>query len=289
MPGAGPLRALIYSAMVLLGWPVKSNLRFQNCCQRSFVLQNSATGDLKLALETCGSRHCPRCGTVYRRAIAQRVADSIGIVKPRVWRFITLTLGHSTKPLSVQLDHLLASFRRLRQSTLWLSTQLKGYGIIEVTWSASTASWHPHLHILTRGQYLPQRHLSKQWVIASHGSKIVDIRTISSSANAISYVTKYLGKTPNFLDTPKPGSTMLEYLAALRNRKMLINWGTHVVEEYEPPGDVIAPVSEPWVILGSLQTICESAARGDIKAKLILDCLAHGGKAPRSSSFIEDG
>lgn len=289
MPGAGPLRALVLNAMILLEYPPKSINRYDTCCRSTLVLLNTKTNDLKLAFETCGSRHCPHCELRYRRAVALRISDAIGHVKPRIWRFITLTLTHSDLSLSDQLDHLQASFRRLRMSALWQSTQLKGFGIIEVTWSASTSRWHPHLHILTRGLFIPQRRLSQQWIKASSGSEVVDIRKISTSAKAISYVTKYLGKAPDLLSAESPGRLMVEYLAALRHRKLLISFGTQVVPEHDPPGDPTPLVVAPWIILTTLATLLKARARGDVSASIMLDRLLHGGKAPRHSTFIRDG
>lgn len=289
MPGAGPLRTLVAGAMIELEFPDKSVARYKSCCRSTLVLMNTQTNDLKLAFETCGSRHCPHCELRYRRAVALRISDAIGRIKPRIWRFITLTLSHTNLPLSDQLDHLQASFRRLRMSALWASTQLKGFGIIEVTWSASTSRWHPHLHILTRGIFIPQRSLSQQWVKASQGSAVVDIRKISSSANAVAYVTKYMGKAPDILSAPSPGPLMVEYLSALRHRKMLISFGTQVVPEYDPPGDPIPLVQAPWVIVTTLEKLLQARAHGNVSASLMLDRLLHGGKAPHHSTFIRDG
>ncbi|MCH8333981.1 protein rep [Candidatus Sumerlaeota bacterium] len=289
MPGAGPIRALVLNAMIDLEHPPKSISRFESCCRSTLVLLNTKTNDLKLAFETCGSRHCPHCELRYRRAIALRISDAIGRVKPRIWRFITLTMSHSDLPLSDQLNHLQASFRRLRMSQLWQSTQLKGFGIIEVTWSTSASRWHPHLHILTRGLFIPQRALSHQWIKASGGSEVVDIRKISSSAKAIAYVTKYLGKAPDLLSAENPRRLMAEYLSALRHRKMLISFGTQVVPEYEPPGDLMPLTLEPWIIVTTLTKLLKARAQGDVSASMMLDRLLHGGKAPRHSTFIRDG
>jgi hypothetical protein len=60
----------------------------------------------------------------------------------------------------------------------------------------------PHLHILTRGPWIPQRWLSEQ-LRALAGSPIVDIRRISSSNAAARYVAKYCGKEPARIGTTK--------------------------------------------------------------------------------------
>ncbi len=289
MPKAGPLRALLIGAMYLLRFPAKSIRRFESCCERAFVLRNTLNNRVRLTLETCGSRHCPKCGRKYRSTIADRISNTIGRVRPNVWRFITLTLGHSDKSLSDQLDHLQNSFRRLRQTSLWQSTQLKGYGIMEVTFNHSSERWHPHLHILSRGNYLPQRSLTAQWLKCSGGSSITDIRKVSSSPRAAQYVAKYLGKLPNLLKCKSPGARSVEFLSALRNRKMLIPWGSPVIPEHEPPGIDVEVPADHWVIVGTLSGLLRRMKDGDVRASLILDALKGHVPILSSSSFIRDG
>jgi hypothetical protein len=56
-------------------------------------------------------------------------------------------------------------------------------------------SGRPHLHILLRCDYIPQRWLSRQMQQLA-GSPICDIRQIKTTKQAVAYVAKYIGKAP---------------------------------------------------------------------------------------------
>lgn len=60
----------------------------------------------------------------------------------------------------------------------------------------STASGWPHVHVLFRGPYIPQRCLSSHWQELT-GSPVVDIRRVYTRAQVASYLSKYLTKQPD--------------------------------------------------------------------------------------------
>jgi len=59
-------------------------------------------------------------------------------------------------------------------------------------WEVTKAGW-PHLHVVARGPYIPQRWLSHHWQQLT-GAPIVDIRAVRGSRDAARYVAKYLTK-----------------------------------------------------------------------------------------------
>lgn len=66
----------------------------------------------------------------------------------------------------------------------------------------ATKRGEPHLHILCRAKFIPQKWLSDQWADIV-GAPIVDIRKIRSASMAASYVAKYIGKDPHKFGTLK--------------------------------------------------------------------------------------
>lgn len=62
------------------------------------------------------------------------------------------------------------------------------------TWERTTRGW-PHLHVLLRGPFIPQRWLSSR-MNSLTGSPIVDIRRVANQDIAAAYVAKYVGKDP---------------------------------------------------------------------------------------------
>lgn len=276
MPGEGFYRSLVATAMIHLGVPDGSIDRYTECCSNALVSRNKKTLKLRIQYETCGSRFCPNCAYRYRRDLAERIIKRIGIVKPKVWRFLTLTVKSTDQPLAAQLDDLRKSFRRLRQTTLWLSTQLLGYAVIEITFNHESQRWHPHLHVLTRGQYIDQKKLSAQWAESSRGSSIVDVRMIKNGRHAVHYICKYLGKAPGLLSEKEPIERMIEYLDAVRHRKMVIGYGVNMLSESRDLPLAIPSVNLDWEPLMPLQLLLTLSNAGDrrclfLRAELIGD------------------
>jgi hypothetical protein len=58
----------------------------------------------------------------------------------------------------------------------------------------SHVSGWPHLHMLIRGPYIPQRLLSK-WMANKLGSPIVDVRKVKNARHAARYIAKYVAKS----------------------------------------------------------------------------------------------
>jgi len=56
-----------------------------------------------------------------------------------------------------------------------------------------TKAGTPHIHMLSRGGFIPQAWLSDQWKKLT-GSFVVDIRRIKKKKDVARYITKYLGK-----------------------------------------------------------------------------------------------
>ncbi len=289
MCGEGNYRSHIISALTFLGRSRKSITRYAECCLTALVSRNVKTKKLRIQFETCGSRYCPNCSYRYRRDLAERIIKRIGIVKPKVWRFLTLTIRSTDEPLGEQLDNLRTSFRRLRQTVLWLSTQLLGYAVIEITFNEMTQKWHPHLHVLTRGIYLDQRKLSEQWKKCSRGSDIVDVRMIRNGRHAVNYICKYLGKSPEFGTMTYPVERAIEYLDALRNRKMVIGYGINMISESHDLPTEIPPATLDWIPLISLQKLITGANNGNRECRKLFAEL-NGILAQTSQpTFIDDG
>lgn len=55
---------------------------------------------------------------------------------------------------------------------------------------------YPHIHLIARGPFLPQRVLSRWWH-QLNGSPVVDVRRVHSPNGATHYLTKYLTKSPS--------------------------------------------------------------------------------------------
>lgn len=144
----------------------------------------------------CTSRTCYPCTRARAWRIRRRVSWSLANVPrtPRCfWKHVTLTIrsGHH---LSERLDHLIQSFRRLRQRKLWKKSQLFGYYVIEIT--RGPPGWHPHLHIISYGYFLPWQKLLSDWTSVTSDSLHLHINVIRQGTSISDYIAKYVSKLP---------------------------------------------------------------------------------------------
>lgn len=65
-----------------------------------------------------------------------------------------------------------------------------------------TKAGEPHLHILFRSGFIPQKLIS-DWMNELEEAPIVDIRKIRNEKAAVAYVSKYIGKAPGQFGTFK--------------------------------------------------------------------------------------
>lgn len=108
--------------------------------------------------------------------------------------FITLTVNPKVgSGPSDRARCLMDAWRRCRRAAI-RRFNLKSLSFLAVF--ERTKKGEPHLHLLCRSGYIPQRWLS-EFMQTALNSPIVDIRRIRSKRQAINYVAKYVGKDPH--------------------------------------------------------------------------------------------
>lgn len=193
-----------------------------------------ADGGLHPVLGRCKHRLCPYCAQHRATTVQDRVLATIA-----EWdsvRHVVLTIRSSDAPLAAQLDHLLASYRRLRQTVVWRETSTAAMATVEITHNPNTGQWHPHLHVLATGSYIPHAELRSAWATATQGSTIIYLSRVDSRRAAARYISKYVAKPAEIADLPP--ASLAEYLAATRGRRLLIaTGGAHNTRLTRPPDD----------------------------------------------------
>lgn len=250
--------------------------RFAECGGEAVVVYSPSADQYQLRPQTCGSRHCPVCGIRRKMQLQERLMAKLPTFRKHEWKFITLTLRSAHNSLKEQLDHLIASFRRMRQRQAWREHVEFGWAVIEVTWNEKRQQWHPHLHCIAKSNFFPQKLLSDQWKECSNGSPIVDIREIGDAKSRIAYVAKYIGKGPDLREAKNPRKVAMEYVAALKSRRMLIGFGS-------PPAlpDVVGEGKndcdpDDWVIVGPVSQLLEEARNGRESSIIALERIYPG-------------
>lgn len=139
---------------------------------------------ITLYCRSWGCEHCrPKRHAQLRELAANGAPD----------KFITLTLRNDG---SIAKD---AAARKLADCwRLIVKRAQRKFGIKHIPYLAvyeAHKSGFPHLHILARSKYIPQKWLSEQ-MIELTGSHRQDIRAVKGKRMVASYISKYVGKAP---------------------------------------------------------------------------------------------
>lgn len=195
--------------------------RMGMCCW-SPTIGELTDGSPAVGLGRCRDRMCPTCAGIRGKRTAAVIAAEVGH-----WsscRFVTLTLRSTDAPLAGQVKRLIESFKALRRREFWRDRCTNGIAVIEVTWHTGTGQWHPHLHVLVQGDYLPQAQLSAEWKAVTGDSMIVDVRAVHDRADVVGYVVRYLAKPAGVEQWPP--QVIADYAVGMKGVRMLNSFGT---------------------------------------------------------------
>lgn len=249
----------------------KGLTRFRNCGDLAGVYENDETHELKVRSRHCKNRWCPACGHYAQARTKKRVLTWLKTHGTRNLKFVTLTLAPSSVSLSERIAHLLKSFRRLRSSQLWRALNAQGLAVVETTYSAVHASWHTHLHVVACLNYVHYKALSEAWRVASSGSFIVDIRTLSRDIQpekVAEYVSSYVSKAPAGVAGDNL-PLVREWVLALTNCHWVVAFGKRN-EKLTEPETLPKERLGDWIYVDTLFHLVQRAESGDAYAASVL-------------------
>lgn len=243
--------------------------RYHDCGRGGFVWWDPDEHVVRLTCYRCRDLFCPTCARERRRHVRERLMSFFADMPcEHTLKLLTLTTRSTDDPLSDQLDHLIGSFRRLRQRRWWKKRVVGGCWFIQLTRAKDTSRWHPHLHCLIDSEFLPQGYLSQHWSAVSAGSTITDIRVVSRISHAANYVSRYVSEPVDVskLDTPQVAET----IRAFHARRLWHPFGTwtKALAAKEPP-----PHTDHWQPIGQVDAIIHLAVGGDTTARGICEAL----------------
>ena len=247
-------RDLIRLALESTGTSSGRLSRWDQCGENAWVLRHPEQANrYRIAASYCHDRFCRPCSNTRSNLAAQNLIRRLGSAQ---LRFVTLTLKSTVEDLCSLVDKLYRSFRRLRTHKIWNAKVDGGAAFLEVKWNEGSRRWHPHLHLIVEGRYLPQALLKDAWRKVTGNSTIVDIRPIPNGRSAARYVTKYASKplSNTFLNRP---DKLQEAIAALRGTRLALTFGTwrgfRLFQQ---------PPREEWVAVAPLDELLDLADRG---------------------------
>ncbi len=216
------IRRRVWDALVRTAAPASRRSAFGACGSCSWVERSDANpDDFRIRYNHCKDRMCTPCANTRAARISAAVMQRVADTQPL---FITLTLCGKNEPLSGLVDRLYKSFKALRLMPLWADAIRGGVAFLEVKHNTKAGRWHPHLHILADGKYVPKGELSDVWRSITKDSYIVDVQRCKPGQHTAAYVTKYASKPLNtsFCNTAE---LLDEALKALHGRRLAFAFG----------------------------------------------------------------
>ena len=207
----------------------KRATRIEGCCSHP-LLTLKESGKLGVVLFCCKDRMCPRCQT--GRAIENSKRINLAVTNMNAPRQIELTIKHKQATLRGEIDRLWKAFKALRKTKFWQSVVHGGIGVLEITINPKTRLWHPHLHLVVDGDFIPQKKLSEEWKKCTGDSEVVWIQAVHDRAKTALYVAKYLAKSANPCDMTH--AEIREFASALHGRRMVFTFGKCVKKNLDP-------------------------------------------------------
>lgn len=172
----------------------------QNKCGRGCLVKlNMQTYKITVIPLTCKSWTCPKCGPRLVANWRRRIQAA----KPE--RFITLTWD----PANESDPQVAIVLMKRAFANLVRIIRAQGYKFEYCAVWEFTRGGYPHIHLAQRGDYLPQKFLSKKWQYLGSG-KIVDIRKVKTQHGCANELTKYLMKSTHTSKEKMPSMRLVQ-------------------------------------------------------------------------------
>ena len=200
----------------------KFSSRLMSCRKFAWFVQNSATKKLRVMSSRCKLRWCPICRDVSRRIVTRAVDEWLKVQDyPKM---ITLTLMHSDDPLQLQIKRLYDSFRKLRRRAYFQRLVTGGVWFFQLKYNQKTEQWHPHIHCLVAGKFLPHARLKALWHEITGDSYVIDVRPVRDLDNASTEVARYATSPADI--TGVDLHRALDIFYATKGRRICGSWGS---------------------------------------------------------------
>lgn len=192
-----------------------------NCRTSAWFIRNIESGKVSIASSSCGLRWCPLCAQARSNFIRHSVSE--WLTKAKHPKFLTMTLKHSAEPLADQVNRLYSSFRKLRKIKNFKKLVSGGVWFFQLCRNEKRGEWHPHLHCIVTGDYIPYKMLRTMWLKITGDSDVVDIRIVQNPKKVADYVARYAAR-------PAELSTMSiklakELYSAMHGKRLCGKWG----------------------------------------------------------------
>ena len=200
----------------------KFSSRLQQCRKFAWFVRHTVTKKLRVRSSRCKLRWCPICRDVQRSIVTRAVDEWLRVQKyPKM---ITLTMLHTDDPLELQINKIYNCFRKLRRRAYFQRLITGGVWFFQLTFNQQTEQWHPHIHCLVAGKFLPHAKLKELWHKITGDSHVVDIRPVKDLDNASVEVARYATSPADLTAVSFEEAKNVHY--ATKHRRICGSWGT---------------------------------------------------------------
>lgn len=183
-------------------------------------------------------------------------------------RFLTLTIRSHPGDLRDRLKFLRTRFAMLRRTLYWKSHVHGGIYTVEITWNEKTHEWHPHLHAIIDGSYIPQADLVKVWSSIVGDDAGVDIRKVSSIRKISNYLAAYVSKSCDLSNLPP--EQLVEWAIETHSLRLAQTFGSYHANK--PSEDRVMCCSYTKLNV-DVNQLAFKAERGDPKCLSVMSAL----------------
>lgn len=236
--------------------------QLEGCRTRAWFVRNRLDGSVRVASNSCRLRWCPLCSrarTNYIRHEVQAWFQTANYPK-----FLTVTVKHTQQSLTDQINHIYESFQKMRKDKYLKRHCSGGLWFFQLCWNSQRREWHPHIHAIITGDYMPYKKLRSLWLKYTGDSEILDIRPVKDPKIVGQYVARYAARPCQLSELPHKQA--VEAMMSLYGRRMAGSWGSARSISFRPRK---IPDPENWEYLGGW-SIVNALASTDERAKAIL-------------------
>lgn len=218
--------------------------RLDTCCTGAWFERHKETHKVRIRSKRCFIRWCPLCGNARQIYIANSV--KAWLEKQKRPRLLTMTIRHQDTDLAQQIDHLYLSFQKLRKRKIFKSNVSGMIWFFQIKRSKLDGKWHPHIHAMIAGKYIPQDKLVTAWKAVTGDSEIIHIKAVDNTQRSSDHIARY-AVNPADLDKLELIDAC-EVVSALKGKRILGATGSARAISFKPES---AGDSKLWVPIGS--------------------------------------
>ncbi len=194
--------------------------RMHGCRTQAWFARHIETGKVRVISSACRLRWCPLCAKAKRTYITAEIARWIKAT--RYHKFCTFTLKHTDDTLPAQIDKLYKSFQKLKKSKFFKKHVDCGVWFFQIKRSKQTMQWHPHLHCIVTGRWIPYNDMRAAWLKITKDSSVVDIRPVKDPDGCANEVARYAASPANL--STNDAIDYFEIWEAMHGRRICGKW-----------------------------------------------------------------